>query len=277
MSAPSTTLIPIQDTETQVAILRALNLDPKDPKTQALVMTCARYGLDPLLKHAVLIQGSLYVTRDGLLHVAHSSGKFDGIEVEVLADSSTHFVARATVWRKDMSHPFVYQGRYPKSGQMAKHGPEMAEKVAECRALRRAFSIALCSREETWEEADPTPVVHQARVPAPKAIAAAPVDPATVDQIATKESRADFYAACDALKLPIRDSNRKPIGDRVMAVLHFLGWPHPIPPPTAADWDQSTTLLTEASADHIDKLRASMIPTSDLTDPFTEEAPTNAN
>lgn len=134
-------------------VMRALKLDPKDPNTQALVLVCQRYSLDPLLKHPVLIQGSLYVTRDGLLHVAHASGDFDGLEVEVLADSQTHYIALCRVYRKSMSRPFTYQGRYPKNGRMAaQYGPEMAEKVAECRALRRAFDVSLCSREELWEE-----------------------------------------------------------------------------------------------------------------------------
>jgi hypothetical protein len=137
------------------AVLRALNLDQRKPETMALVMTCEKYNLDPLLKHAVLIQGSLYVTRDGLLHVAHASGRFDGIEVETMPETATHYVAVATVYRKDMGRPFRYPGRYPKSGRMAKdHGPEMAEKVAECRALRRAFDVSLCSREELWDAAD---------------------------------------------------------------------------------------------------------------------------
>ena len=140
----------------QNAILRALNLDPKKPETQALVLTCARYNLDPLLKHAVLIQNTLYVTRDGLLHVAHASGDFDGIAVELLEETATHFIAACTVYRKSMRHPFRYQGRYPKTGQMAaKYGPEMAEKVAECRTLRRAFDVSLCSREELWENEEP--------------------------------------------------------------------------------------------------------------------------
>lgn len=139
----------------QADIMRALKLNPSQPETQALLITCNKYGLDPILKHALLIQGSLYVTRDGLMHVAHASGKFDGLEVEQLAETQTHYVARASVWRKDMSKPFTFQGRFPKSKPMAKDfGPEMAEKVAECRALRRAFDISLCSREETWEQDD---------------------------------------------------------------------------------------------------------------------------
>jgi hypothetical protein len=136
-------------------ILSALKMDARDPNVQALVLVCQRYDLDPLLKHAVLISGTLYVTRDGLLHVAHASKDFDGIQVEMLDESPTHYIARCSVWRKSMSRPLVYQGRYPKSGRMAaQYGPEMAEKVAESRALRRAFDVSLCSREELWDAGD---------------------------------------------------------------------------------------------------------------------------
>ena len=136
-------------------ILSALKMDARDPNVQALVLVCQRYDLDPLLKHAVLISGTLYVTRDGLLHVAHASKDFDGIQVEMLEESPTHYIARCSVWRKSMSRPFIYQGRYPKNGRMAaQYGPEMAEKVAESRALRRAFDVSLCSREELWDAGD---------------------------------------------------------------------------------------------------------------------------
>lgn len=137
----------------QAAILRHLNINPNDPAAQALIMVCQRYDLDPILKHALLIKGRLYVTRDGLLHVAHRSGVFDGMEVIDQGESQTHYTAKVSVWRKDMGRPFSYIGRYPKSGQIAKdYGPEMAVKVAEVMALRRAFDVALGAAEERWDE-----------------------------------------------------------------------------------------------------------------------------
>lgn len=42
-------------TVTPEQIMRALNLDPRKPEVQALVLVCQRYDLDPLLKHALLI------------------------------------------------------------------------------------------------------------------------------------------------------------------------------------------------------------------------------
>jgi hypothetical protein len=178
-------------------ILSALKMDARDPNVQALVLVCQRYDLDPLLKHAVLISGTLYVTRDGLLHVAHASKDFDGIQVEMLDESPTHYIARCSVWRKSMSRPFIYQGRYPKNGRMAaQYGPEMAEKVAESRALRRAFDVSLCSREELWDAGDEEqtpqrPTVYDSSVPA-AVVAQSPVNEPAPNNAAIKTAVREF-------------------------------------------------------------------------------------
>lgn len=144
--------VPMNDDQ-QEAILRYLKLNPRDVATQALLLICERYGLDPLLKHVVLIDGRPYVTRDGLLHVAHADGRLDGVEVVSQDENETHFVAKVAVYRKDMTHAFAYVGRYPKGAPNAKkYGPEMAVKTAEVMALRRAFDISLAAREEMWGE-----------------------------------------------------------------------------------------------------------------------------
>jgi len=136
------------------AVLQALKLNPRDPNTQALLLVCDRYGLDPLLKHMVLIQGNPYVTRDGYLAIAHRSRVFDGMEVLDQGADETHYWAKVAVWRKDMSHPFTYVGRFPASKQMAKDfGPEMAIKVAEVMGLRRAFNVTgVSAADERWDE-----------------------------------------------------------------------------------------------------------------------------
>ena len=113
---------PVLTPENQADVLKYLGLDPKDTATQALVQICNRYGFDPLLKHVVLIgQGggkkNTYVTRDGLLHLAHQSTLLDGISVIVEGDSTDEWWAFVEVYRMDMSHPFRYRGRYAKTGQ----------------------------------------------------------------------------------------------------------------------------------------------------------------
>ena len=58
--------------------LRYLGYDPDNVATRALVLLAHRYQLDPLLGEIQLIADSkgrrLYVTRDGMLAVAHASG-----------------------------------------------------------------------------------------------------------------------------------------------------------------------------------------------------------
>ena len=136
------------------AVIKSLGLNPRDPNTHALLLVCERYNLDPLMKHIVLIKSNAYVTRDGYLAVAHRSGQFDGMEVLEQGENQTHFTAKVAVYRRDMGRPFAYVGRYPKTGQMAQqYGPEMAVKVAEVQALRRAFNVTgISAADEMWDQ-----------------------------------------------------------------------------------------------------------------------------
>lgn len=124
-------------------LVRYLGLNPNSPADRAMVAVCRHYGFDPILKHVVVIpKGGVYITRDGLLHVAHQSGQLDGIVVEDgprLVDGE--WVTKVSVYRKDMSHPFTFVGRYPINGGNRQYAPEMSLKAAEAHALRRAFSI----------------------------------------------------------------------------------------------------------------------------------------
>lgn len=153
----------------ELALLKAVGLDRVSPEQRELALHIAtRYDLDLMLKHLVLIDGRPYITRDGLLHIAHRSGVLDGIETTdpVLGDDGYWRVA-CSVYRKDMSRPFTYTGRYParsaERSHNAKYAPEMATKVGESMSLRRAFDIAAPSVDERWDahevpDAPPVPV-----------------------------------------------------------------------------------------------------------------------
>jgi len=148
---PATT----QSTEEKrgIALLKAIGLDKVAPEQRELALAIAdRYELDLMLKHLVLIEGRAFITRDGLLHVAHRSGFFDGIEVEAPTLVDGFWRATATVYRKDMTRGFRYPGRYPEAGKNRAYGPEMAIKVAESMALRRAFDVAAPSADEKWAD-----------------------------------------------------------------------------------------------------------------------------
>lgn len=132
---------------------RILGLDPNDPRVRAAMVICDRYGLDPLLKHVVVIPNSgAYITRDGLLHIAHRSGLLDGIEIvgqPEVDQRHKEWTCRVAVHRKDWAHPVVMPGRYPAA---ARYGPEMAITRAERAALKRAFDITDDDDIARWEQ-----------------------------------------------------------------------------------------------------------------------------
>jgi hypothetical protein len=174
-------------------VLQYLGLNPGDPKSRAVVAVARRYDLDPLLKHVVVIpNGSVYITRDGLLHIAHRSGQLDGIVVEqepTLSEDGREWVARVTVYRKDMRHGFTFPGRYPVAGRNRDYAQEMALKAAESHALRRAFDVTGLPTEDEQRPAEPAQRVRAADIvrrpdpepqPEPEPEESAPVDAAVV-------------------------------------------------------------------------------------------------
>lgn len=153
----------------QEAFIKALGLDKVTPEQRELALAIAdRYDLDVMLKHLVMIDGRPYISRDGLLWVAHRSGQFDGIEVTDPVLENGFWRSRCRVFRKDISRPIEYPGRYPASGGNARFAPEMAIKVAEVMALRRAFNVSAPAYEERWERDD---IATAAPTEAPKPIA----------------------------------------------------------------------------------------------------------
>ncbi len=143
------------------AIAKYVGLDPNDERSHAVIAVCERYGLDPVLKHIIVLpKGGAYITRDGYLHVAHKSGQLDGIVLEDqgITEDGRHHYAVVSVYRKDMSHPFKFTGRYPVDGHNKKYAPEMAVKNAEVQGLRRAFDVAgLPAADEQQPIRKPTP------------------------------------------------------------------------------------------------------------------------
>jgi hypothetical protein len=136
----------------KLALLKAVGLDRAAPEQRELALAIAkRYDLDLLLKHLVLIEGRPFITRDGLLWIAHRSGVFDGIGVTKPVIEGDYWTCEATVWRKDMTHPITYGGRYPVKGGNAKYNVEMSVKVAESMALRRAFNVSAPTEVERWD------------------------------------------------------------------------------------------------------------------------------
>lgn len=143
--------------ESDAKVLDYLGLNPNNPASRAVILVCRAYDLDAVLKHVIVIpKGGVYITRDGLLHIAHRSGQLDGIVVEqepAIVDGE--WVAKVSVYRKDMTHPFTFPGRYPVNGSNKQYAPEMALKAAESHALRRAFAVTGLPTEDEWRPETP--------------------------------------------------------------------------------------------------------------------------
>lgn len=158
---------------TDEKVLQYLGLNPADPRSRAVVAVAQHYDLDPLLKHVIVIpKGGVYITRDGYLHVAHASGQLDGIVVEqepTLSEDGREWIARVSVYRKDMRHPFTYPGRYPVNGGNRDYAQEMALKAAEAHALRRAFNVEGLPALDEQRPAEPARRVRAADVVRPPA------------------------------------------------------------------------------------------------------------
>ena len=154
---PKSALVPVTEGDARRdALIRALGFDKLSEGQRELALAIAeRYDLDPMLRHVVMVDGKPYITRDGLLHVAHRSGVFDGIEVDAPANDGKYWRTVARVYRKDFGRPFIYPGRYPVQGKNTAYAEEMAIKVAEVMCLRRAFDVSAPTVEEQWDtEAD---------------------------------------------------------------------------------------------------------------------------
>jgi len=151
-------------------IKRTVAKGASDDELKLFLHLASRYDLDPFTRQIWFIKygddAHIFTGRDGFLHIAHRSGAFNGMQttlreepigfeikfynkrekkVEVLKRPS-QFVAVCTVYRKDMSEPFVCevweseystgQGLWPTKRRV------MIQKVAEASTLRRAFDIS---------------------------------------------------------------------------------------------------------------------------------------
>ena len=120
------------------------------------------YQLDPLAREIWAIKygnnpATIFVGHAGLINLALRSGKLDGMTCEIINPDSDDPVAKATVWRNDMTHPIeaeVYFSEYGKDAKnpLWKSKPRtMLRKTAEVHALRRAFALSGLYTEEEMD------------------------------------------------------------------------------------------------------------------------------
>lgn len=173
-----------------------------DSELKLMIYMSQKYNLDILSKQIWCVKfgnaaAQIYCGRDGFLQVAHSSGKFDGMETKVRKieepfeinitkwvnnkkicstfKCENQFVATCTVFRIGMSHPIVvevYEEEYSTGQSLwVSKRRTMIGKVAESQCLRKAFSISgLYSPEEMGEEphrvtVDPDKLIEDKKMP----------------------------------------------------------------------------------------------------------------
>lgn len=144
----------IADQKERRQLLRSLILrGGSEEQVNLILAICDRYGLDPMLKHIVLVSGNLYITRDGLLRIAHASGVLEAIEATAVRGDDKKWIATAQVWRSDKRRPFIFEAHQaehenPGSGAWQKAPRAMTIKCAIVMALRHAFDVSLGAAEE---------------------------------------------------------------------------------------------------------------------------------
>jgi len=164
---------------TNMSLIKSMCANQSSKEEFDLFLYMAKtYQLDPLLKKIWLVKygnkpAQIFTGRDGFLDIAHRSGKFNGMDTEitkinepfdakdyygkVIAHFTDQYVAKCTIHRTDMEHPFivtVYESEYNtgKALWLSKRRT-MTGKVAESQAARKAFNISgLYSPDEMPEQ-----------------------------------------------------------------------------------------------------------------------------
>ncbi|SNZ08236.1 RecT family protein [Persephonella hydrogeniphila] len=163
-------------------ILRDREGKPYTNEQRALIVLAAQQlGLNPILGHLTIIQDRLYITNAGLLHIAHNSGKLEGIKTRPATEEErkAYFLGsdpkdihlwKAEVYLKGQKEPYVGWGKASmneKSWAVKSNPQEMAETRAVNRALRKAFNIAGYTSVEELEDEN-TPAVKSEEEPITK-------------------------------------------------------------------------------------------------------------
>lgn len=166
-----------------------------DPMTRQI--WCVKYGTAP---------AAIFTGRDGFLSIAHRSGKFNGMQSDAIRKDNMPdgalVGARCTVWRTDMTNPFVVEVSLKEyntgKSNWVKMPETMIKKVAESQCLRRAFDISGLYAPEEMDNVQATPASVVAPAPQRKPVAkTAPAKkkpaakkPGTI----TEDQRQDLYA-----------------------------------------------------------------------------------
>jgi len=108
---------------------------------------CARYGLDPVTGDIAFLKGVPYVTFRGMTRLAHASGLYEGVTLEIMHQDHEkgEYLVKAMVYKMGCQYPFEDFGDGETNNrQVGKLGKiKIATTRAKCRALRSAFPVVL--------------------------------------------------------------------------------------------------------------------------------------
>ncbi len=144
------TTLELYTPEKQQEVLELLGLKGPQNQIQLLFQLGEKYQLDILTKEVTLIPGKgPFIGVWGRLHIAHRSGKLDGLELDDEWETDRHHCVRVIVWRKDMGRPAAKV-----IGRVGKHEKkDWPMEIARARGLRAALGFAF-SIHDAYDQAD---------------------------------------------------------------------------------------------------------------------------
>lgn len=152
----------MQDTKTSTSSQEQLDQyahlwDVRNEKErETLKLVAIQYGLDPLTREVMILNGQVYVTAAGLQKLALRDPEYDGCEVDIIEArwDKDFFLVKARVWKKACSHPFEdYGDADPTTSKLKGHALfRHAVTRARARAMRSAFAVPFCAVEELDDE-----------------------------------------------------------------------------------------------------------------------------
>ncbi|MDQ1490559.1 MAG: hypothetical protein QOJ23_3073 [Actinomycetota bacterium] len=143
------TTLELYTPEKQKEVLQLLGISGPSNHLQLLFQLGEKYQLDILTKEITLIPGKgPFIGVWGRLHIAHRSGKLDGLEMDDEWETDKHYCVRVIVWRKDMGRPAAkvigrvgkHEGSKDKNGVW--HAKEWPLEIARARGLRAGLGFA---------------------------------------------------------------------------------------------------------------------------------------
>lgn len=145
-----TTALELYTPEKQKEVLELLGLKGPPNQIQLLFQLGEKYQLDILTKEVTLIPGKgPFIGVWGRLHIAHRSGKLDGLELDDEWETDKHHCVRVIVWRKDMGRPAAKV-----IGRVGKHEKkDWPMEIARARGLRAGLGFAF-SIHDAYDHAD---------------------------------------------------------------------------------------------------------------------------